>query len=79
MATKLFTNNSFITFHPSYEGGDNCSQCGSYKNIRHAFVFDYESSRLLDWKVDRDFEDHGEALLCFNCVDRFDPDIVFGV
>ena len=78
MATKLFTNNSFITFHPSYEGGDNCSQCGSSKNIKHAFHFDYDSSRVVDWKKAEDF-DSGEALLCFYCVDKFDPDILLEV
>lgn len=80
MATKLFTINSFITFHPNYEGGSNCSQCGSHKyRITHAFQFDYDSSRIIDWREDRDFEDHGEAVVCFYCVDKFDPDALLDV
>lgn len=79
MATKLFTTNSFITSHSNFEGGDNCFLCSSYKSLKYAFHFDYENSCVLDWRVDRDFEDHGEFLVCSFCADRFDPDLLFEV
>jgi hypothetical protein len=79
MATKLFTIHSFITFHPNYDGGDNCSQCGTRRGVKYAFQFDYETSCIIDWRLDREFEDHGEVPVCVGCADRFDFDALLEI
>lgn len=79
MAKSLLTTNSFIIFHPAYEGGDNCAFCGRGGRMRYGLQFDYDSSCILDWHEDRDFEDHGEVPVCATCGDKFDPNVLLDI
>ncbi len=73
MAKPKFTIGSFITFHPDYEGDDNCGFCGKGGKMKWSIPFDYESSRIIDWRDDEQSADCGEVPVCYNCYDDFDP------
>lgn len=76
MSKKLFTIGSFITFHTDYNGGDNCGMCGRRNGIKHGVQYDYDSGELIDWRVDRDVEDHLEVPICNYCTDQFEEKVL---
>ncbi len=76
MANTVYGVGSFMIFHQNYDGGSNCGMCARTSNIRFGVQYDYDSGKLLDWRDDRDVEDHLEVPVCDRCTYQFEDSVL---